>query len=96
MCVFDTQKNNPKNPYNNYGTGSKAGSLSKAVYREGPNFHETSGVFNRQKPENISQKYRNDPRKGLNVFHQYQLNATKKRMFNFSQGGLCNEQNKRI
>ena len=71
MCVFDTQKNNPKNPYNNYGTGT-TGSLSKAVYREAPNLHETSGVFNRQKPENVSQKYRNDHRERIEQFlHQY-------------------------
>ena len=65
MCVFDTNKNNPNNPYNNYGTRT----LSKASYHGAPDNHETSGIFNRQKPENVSQKYRNDPRRGLNRFH---------------------------
>ena len=68
ICVFDTQKNDPNNPYNNYGTNtpSKANSLPKAVYGEAQNRQDTSGVFDRRKPENVSQKYRNDPRIGLN------------------------------
>ena len=68
ICVFDTQKNDPKNPYNNYGTNTLSGrnSLPKAVYGEAQNRQDTSGVFDRRKPENVSQKYRNDPRIGLN------------------------------
>ena len=68
ICVFDTQKNDPKNPYNNYGTSSGKRTLSKGVYGEAQNPQDTSGVFGRQKPENVSQKYnRNDPRIGLNL-----------------------------
>ena len=68
ICVFDTQKNDPKNPYNNYGTNTLPGrnSLPKAVYGEAQNRQDTSGVFDRRRPENVSQQYRNDPRIGLN------------------------------
>ena len=68
ICVFDTQKNDPTNPYN-FGKEAKRDSLSKAVYREAPNIQNTSGVFHRQQPENVSQRYRNDPRIGLNWNH---------------------------